>query len=169
METYKNLLIGVIGGIIATGIVGFIVLVFNKIIWPKIRELTYRGIDLADEWVCTEHITVKQNNTNQSVKRREYHLTLKQNGHRLSGDVSVKNIHPKTMEEDMSFFKTVGTVKDNYVQIDFTAKSKKTIGIGTFLFSIREGGRCLKGNLVATEKNTLDIISIDDLEFKRKN
>jgi len=40
--------------------------------------------------------------------------------------------------------------------------------MGTFLFSIREGGNCLKGDVVVTKKNTLDIISIKNLEFKRK-
>ena len=167
-ETYKDLLIGITGGIIATGIVGFIILVFNKIVWPKIRKLTYRGIDLDDEWICTEYETIKEGDETVYKKSREHHMTIRQNGHRVSGDLSVKNINDEKDIENMSFFKTKGIVKDNYVQIDFLAKSRKTIGMGTFLFSIREGGDCLKGDVVLTEKNTLDITSIKDLKFKRK-
>ena len=168
METYKDLLIGITGGIIATGIVGFVIVVFNKIVWPEIQKLTYRGIDLDDEWICTEYETIKKGDETVNKKSREHHMTIRQNGHRVSGDLSVKNIYDKKDLEDMSFFKTKGIVKDNYVQIDFLAKSRKTIGMGTFLFSIRKGGNCLKGDVVLTEKNTLDIISYKNLEFRRK-
>jgi len=116
IETYKDLLIGITGGIIATGIVGFVIVVFNKIVWPKIRKLTYRGIDLDDEWNCTEYETIKEGDETKNVKAREYQMTIKQNGHRIKGDITIKNI---CYEDYMSFYKTKGIVKDNYVQIDF--------------------------------------------------
>jgi len=168
MDITSELIIGAVGGLIATGIVGIIVLIFNKIVWPKINELTYRGIDISGDWVCKEFIETKRNDQTKKVKRREYYLSLNQSGHKLNGEITIKNIHPSTGIEDFSYFKILGIIKNNFVQIDVEAKSKKSIGLGTFLFKLRGGGDSLQGSVVATEKDTLDIMTINNLLFKRK-
>ncbi len=62
-ENLSNLILGISGGIVSTVIIWFFIQVYRKIIYPAIKSMLYKGIDLEGEWHCDVFLIGKNNAT----------------------------------------------------------------------------------------------------------
>lgn len=171
MENYlSNLMIGIISGIVASIIIWGFMLIYRKIILPAIKEILYKGIDIEGEWhgtVTSDNKTMKDGKpVVVKEKDKEITLSLKQNAYQLDGELVIKNINGNN--EYFSFYKFSGFIRDNYVVLNYMPKSKKSIGLGTYVFIVQDGGKALDGKLIATEINKMELVVIEHIRLFRK-
>lgn len=177
METsLSNLMIGIIAGVISSAIIWFFILIVNAILKPRIREMLYNGIDLEGEWYSEYYFnTAELPNEKQyeeikktkKVKWKEINLTIQQSAYKLKGDISIKNINVIDKSESMSFYKFDGFIKDNFVILSYLPKSSKCFGLGTFVLTLKDGGKSLFGNLTGTFLDNMTIGDLHDIKFER--
>jgi hypothetical protein len=171
MENYlSNLMIGIISGIVTSIIIWGFILIYRKIILPGIKEILYKGIEIEGEWhgiVTRDNKTMKDGKPFvEKEKIKEITLSLKQNAYQLDGDLIIKNID--STGEYFSFYKFSGFIRDNYVVLNYLPKSKKSIGLGTYIFIVQDGGNALNGNLIATEINKMALVAVEGISLTRK-
>jgi len=170
-EDLSNLMIGIISGVVSAMLIWFFVLIYNKLIKPTIKELLYKGIDLEGEWHANLFIEkeINENGLKKKIKEKikEITISINQTAYQLKGDLIIKNIFGKN-DEQFSFYKFDGFIRDNYVILNYLPKSKKCIGLGSITLIVKEGGKSLKGSLNGTSLNEMTLIYIDDINLKRK-
>ena len=134
------------------------------------QRILYKGVDISGQWYADYHIIkeIEKNGqkTKQKVKTKELTLSITQNAYNLHGDLVIKNI--KNEIESFSFYKHHGTIRDNYLTLNYLPKSNKTIGLGSIVLIVRNGGNNLKGNLIGTILSTMELVCVDNLNFIRK-
>ncbi|MCE4563243.1 hypothetical protein INQ51_02870 [Maribellus sp. CM-23] len=176
-KSLSNLMIGIIAGLVSSGIIWFFILIVNAIIKPKIRELLYKGIDLEGEWhsACYYDTTkladkeeYKEVKKKKKVKWKEINISIQQSAYNLKGDLTIKNINILDGTETMSFYKFEGFIKDNFLILNYLPKSSKCIGLGTLLLTLKEGGKALFGNLTGTFLGEMEIGDLHDIKLERK-
>jgi hypothetical protein len=171
MEIFlSNITIGIISGIVTAILIWFFVLVFNGLIKPYISEILYRGVDLEGEWHadCFIERTVGSGSEKKTerIKHKEFTISIKQSAYVVRGDMIVKNINGR--EESFSFYQYTGVIRDNFVVLNYTPKSKKNIGMGSIFLIVRNGGKGLEGNLIGTNINDMTLMSLNKISFLRK-
>lgn len=164
----ENLILGVVSGVVSALLVWFFVLIFNKLIRPFISELLYRGVNLEGEWYgeCfefSENIQEKK-----TKKHKEFTITINQSAYRLDGKIIIKNINKNNEETYLSFYQHTGFIRDNYVILNYLPESKKNIGLGSIVLLVKDGGKCLSGNLIGTALKEMILTSIDNIKLERK-
>ncbi|MBP7487504.1 MAG: hypothetical protein KA789_08770 [Parabacteroides sp.] len=170
MENLSNLMIGIISGIVSTVIIWSVILFYNKIIKTAIKELLYKGIDLEGEWHADifheKEVEVDGKKKKVKEKLKEFNLTVKQSAYQLKGDLIIKNIDGE--KEYFSFYNYTGFIKDNYIILTYLPKSKKCIGLGSIILIVKEGGKCIKGDLCGTSLAEMDLVHVNNINFERK-
>ncbi|MGH1363289.1 MAG: hypothetical protein ACRBF0_07015 [Calditrichia bacterium] len=137
----NELVIGIIGGLIASLIVGTTLLLYKKIIFPKIEEIMYKGgIDFSGEWEYS--IEDKDIKGNKAV--RDFSLNLEQHGFRISGNFIINNKFDDG-SKILSVYNVTGIVANNFITAHYLPKSRKRNGAGTLLLEIGKGGKELLG------------------------
>lgn len=163
MEISQEFQIGLISGffssVFATIFIGFFILIFKEILLPRIRALFYQGIILEGEW-------------NAKGERDEYFweaiMNVKQNGANLKGDILLKN-DIKGEDRDTFFnLKFKGVVKDSRVLLNYEAKSRKNVNMGTLLLRIADSGQTLQGAVLYISDREKGIGVTNEIEYKRK-
>lgn len=137
-----ELSIGIIGGLISSMIIGFSVLVYNKIIFPQIQEMMFAkgGTEFTGEWESV--IEDKDTTGNKTI--REMHLSLKQQGFKIKGTFTINNrFHDD--KKILSNYVVEGMVSNNFITAFYVPQSRKRSGAGTLLLQNTEGGTILKG------------------------
>jgi hypothetical protein len=169
-EELSNLMIGVVSGVVSAILISFVVILYNKLLFPKIKEMLYKGVNLEGEWngdIFTDK-EIDENGTkkNVKVKSREVTLTITQSAYQISGDLIIKNIHIEKNVE-ISFYKYSGFIRDNFVVINYLPKSNKSVGLGSILLAVKSGGKNLIGNLNGTELNSMTLTHYEGINLKR--
>jgi hypothetical protein len=154
-----TIFIGVLSGVMTSGLIWTAVKIFNKIIIPWYQQSIYRGIDISGEWTSKKEYLGKVM-VDQTIQ-------ISQKGHRISGSLISRNKIPSKGEDTTSFF-IEGEIFDNYVDIEYKTTDKKFIGRGSFLLKVKEGGEKLAGGLVAIDRFSTDIMTSQEIEWKRK-
>ena len=158
-QNILSIFIGVLSGILTSIIIWLIVRTFRKIIIPWYQENIYRGIDISGEWKSHQEYAGK-------VKVDQI-IQIKQKGHRIKGTLVSRN-HMPSQGEDVSSFIISGEIFDNYVDIEYKVENKKLIGRGSHLLRVVDGGKNMKGGLVAIDRLSGGIITTDSVIWKRE-
>lgn len=152
----QSILVGVIGGVIASVIVGFALTIFKGILIPWIEDRLYTGIDLEGSW---EGLTLSQGGI-----PLHNNFTIEQKGSAISGDYVV-NFVQEEKNQALSF-DLRGFVKAGYLQLYFSSKSTRRVHLGAMILKISDGGNKLEGGYMYVRRNR-DIGIIEEVEFKR--
>lgn len=157
MAIFFNIFIGVLSGILTSALLYLGVVILNKIIIPWYQTRIYRGLDIEGNWKATKE---------EHPSKYEFHLRIKQAGHKISGKYLAKNIYPH--KEAYSDYTFIGFIKDNYILIQYETSNNKTIGLGAFLLQISNGGDSLVGPLLFMDRNQTDVHSLESIQFIRE-
>lgn len=158
-DTIITITIGVFSGIITSATIWFSIQIFKKIIVPWYQQSIYRGIDISGDWVSSQNYA-----GGVSV---EQIIQIKQKGHRLSGTLISQNKIPN-IGEDTTAFTLDGEIFDNYVDIEYQINDNKSIGRGSQLLKVKEGGVKLEGGLIAIDRISSEIMTSENIQWKRK-
>ena len=101
-------------------------------------------------------------NTISGGVRCKLTIELKQKGHKIKGTLTSLNSIPNEVEQ-LNTFLIAGDAFDNYVDLEYRSDNKKTIGRGSLLFKIKDGGSKLEGSLVAIDRYTMNIMSSNNI------
>ena len=153
---FEELGIGIIGGIMASMIIGFFAIIYRKVLYPKIEDMMHKySIKFDGEWDC--RIEEKDMDGNECV--RDFKLNLKQSGFRVKGTFIVNNkFHDNT--NIMSKFRVYGIVSSGVLSAYYVTDSRKRRGSGTFLLEKVKGGDFLEGHNSG--------ISVENEKFKSR-
>lgn len=167
-DLLSNLMIGVISGIVTSLLIWFFVFIYKSIISHKIKELLYRGVELEGEWYGeVYHELTDKDGSKTKYKRREMTLMIHQSAYQITGEFIAKNLNP-SKTETISFYKFTGFIRDNCVVVNYLPKSKKSIGMGSLIFAVKDGGRTLIGNIIGTDVFSMNLFSEDGIQLSRR-
>lgn len=154
-----TIFIGVLSGVMTSALIWTTVKLFDKIVIPWYQQSVYRGIDISGEWTSNKEYLGKVM-VDQTIQ-------ISQKGHRITGTLISRNKIP-SKGEDTTSFSIEGEIFDNYVDIEYKTTDKKFIGRGSFLLKVKEGGEKLTGGLVAIDRFSTEIMTSQEIEWKRK-
>lgn len=158
-ENVITIFIGVFTGILTAILIWTFVKLVKNVFIPWYQQTIYRGIDISGRWT-SKHEYLGNVIVDQTIQ-------LEQKGHKIKGTLISKNKIP-SKGEDITSFKIVGEIFDNYVDIEYKIEDTKYIGRGSFLLKVKDGGEKLIGGLVAIDRFSTEIITSNKLEWKRK-
>ncbi len=165
MTLSENIIIGIVTGILTSALIWLTISVFKKILVPWYQSIVYRGIDLDGDWSGEEIETGKDDSY---PLRYEHNLTLNQKGHKISGNVIIRNIFKNEEFNSISEYNLIGEISDNCVLLSYQRKRRNKIGMGSYLFKITGSGDFLEGSCVFLNGSG-GIDSTNDIILKRKN
>lgn len=161
----EELAIGTIGGIIASMIIGFFAVVYQKIISPKLEEIFYKKqINFSGEWEYIVADIDEQGNDCQRVCS----LDIVQRGFKVTGTYIINNKFADG-SNILSQYDVTGIVASQMVTAYYLPRTNKRGGAGTLL--LREGvaGRELKGTNSGVSVETGKIKTRTEVVFNRKD
>lgn len=160
----EDILTGVIGGIIASSIIGFFILIYSKIIYPWIEELMYKGgIDFSGEWECS----MEDKDIYGEKCVRDISLNIEQHGFRIQGNYIINNKFADN-SNILSIYILNGMVANNFITAYYLPKSRKRGGAGTLLLRIGKGGKELTGINTGISIENESPKTRDNMTFIRK-
>jgi len=93
-------------------------------------------------------------------------MTLKQYGHIVEGTCEYTMTHKKTKKTETRQFVLKGELKNDYVVLYYTNKSRASKGLGTMTLQIIDDGKGLRGHGVFYD-TVLNKLDPHDYEYKR--
>lgn len=158
MSTSLNILLGVVGGVLTSGFLFFLSVIFRKIVFPWYQDLIYRGINIEDIWECETEFDITM----------EYSLlTIKQVANKFTGNCILTSENKETNEKEIRTFNCSGQIRDRLVIINQIISNNKQIGISTELLEIIGDGKTMKGKGIWYSISNETILS-GDSEWRRK-
>lgn len=157
MEISVAIAIGVLSGVLTSGIIWLVVKILNQLLVPWYQMRIYRGVNVEDTW--------KGKMTTGSVSY-EYELSIIQRGHVINGDMQFKNIF--SSGEIISKYKVTGTITDTYLSVRYFAANKKKVGLGSLLFKITKGGEEMEGSILHLEILRTGVSCMEDITLTRE-
>lgn len=152
---------GIISSILATAIVGFVVLIWRGIIMPRLREMLYSGLDVSGTWYG-------QGDRTESKKYAKYEasINLDQSADAITGELVVKNITSEN-EASYSHYQVEGFIRNDNVVLNYFRKTKKETGVGAIVLKVISAGKGMKGNIVFIDSWNQKVKTLVDAVFER--
>ena len=123
---------GVIAGGVAAGAVGFIVLVWRRILEPWYEERLYKGVEISGAWEGSiEYPTGGANKVVLDLRRRAYAVT---------GSIICVEGLDKGMRWTLA-----GTFRNNILTFTYDSSSKREVDRGAGCYYLKDNGRALSG------------------------
>jgi hypothetical protein len=143
-------------GVTATGVAGLVALMFNKLLIPWFQEKIHRGVSLSGTWVGT-----------QSSDRGKFgfKFELTQVGGRVKGTFHSNDEYGGKKRSRTHLL--VGEVFHNHLILNYRNRDSNQMGLGAFLFTIRDGGDELLGSMLFFQTDTGQVNSSDELRLNR--
>ncbi len=155
---YLSLLTGIFSGLITTVLSVVFYKFYLKIIKPWYTDLLYKGIRLDGKWF---------GGVNKGTAEIKNTLNLIQKGSDICGTLFAETIHVGFPDKNYSNeYLIQGHIKNNIVLMTYEALSQQRTGVGVFVFSIKNGGREMKGEVIHSE-DVSTMWHLDDLVLKR--
>jgi len=169
-EIIYAILIGVLSGVITAIMIWVIREIFIKIITPWFEQIVYKGVLLDGAWSTV----INSKNVIGDKKRRVLKLDIIQKGNRITGafyalseyfDKNGNCVEDKKYE---NHYYINGSIKNNYLVLNYEATSKNRTGLGTLALQITTGGNKMSGGILFVAEGSIETISvIDNLSFVR--
>ena len=152
LDTWMNVGIGVISGVITSALIYLLVQIFSKIVLPWYRELVYNGIDISGEWFCY----------GQELEQRAKY-DIKQQASQINGDATYMHSddHDHSMEK-IRTFKITGFIKERFVQLTLIHSDKSRLGLVSYLLEVVGDGRRMigAGSHYGVDSFTIETVNI---------
>ncbi len=154
-----TIFIGVLSGILTSILIWIAIKTVRNILIPWYQQTIYRGINISGIW------TAKHEFVGGVVSTQI--LEISQKGHSIKGTL-ISNNKSKSREEETAYYFISGEIFDNFVDIEYNIRDKKYIGRGSLLLKVKNGGDTLEGGVVAIERFSTEVISVENLKWIRK-
>jgi hypothetical protein len=153
VEIYLSLGIGVVGGLIATALVGFFQAYWKGIILPWYQRAIYKDILLEKEWICETEI--------ENIIWKAT-LQLKQNAHEITGNYIYTEGRAKG-----SIYNVKGELRNKILTLVYESNDVHCLDRGTITLMVKANGISLEGHFSYYDDPT-DSISSAAFNCKKK-
>ena len=123
-----------------------------------LRHFRKNDQDVDGEWTAVYDLDTGD----QAVDK----MTLRQSGHMIEGSCEYTLTHAVTKERETRQFTLKGELKNDYLVLYYTNKSRSSKGLGTMTLQIVDDGKGLKGHGVFYD-TVLNKLDPQDYEYKR--
>ena len=154
----KEVIVGVVSGILTTALFWLVALLFNDILLPWYYQGAYRGLDLSGKWQIT------LGDAGAASEKLEMTADLKQVTDRVSGVLVV--VFRDGSGRASRTFSLSGLTRERFLALTAEKVSRKQIGFGTTLVELRGVGNNLRGFWCAYDTG-LGQVRCDKCEWKR--
>jgi hypothetical protein len=155
---------GVVAGAITSTILLVVAKIFSKIILPWYQDLIYKGVDLQGKWVSQK--------TYPNGITYHYTLTLRQNAHRLDGNMTISKMNSSQnpsagyLGDYVQAFTVSGTTWEGFVTLNMTSNDRRSLSFATSLLQVRDRGLSLIGHM-AYRSSRIDQVDSEDIAWSR--
>lgn len=156
---FVAVLSGFFSSIFATIFIWFFYSFLKSYIIPRYQATVYQGVLIDGKWINE----IKNPDSNKGT---EGTLILSQNGAKLLGTLSLKNIRPDSPTFIISY-EIEGEVRNNQVFLWGKPRDRHKMSFVAGLFKIKNGGNLLLGCSVGTDNYDGEIFSHTDVSWKR--
>lgn len=156
MEITETIFLGIISGVITTGLLGVISKFVKHTVIPFYKKLQYRGADVSGSW------SVKVRNPRpDGYSDVSYSLSLNQNAEKLLGSFQID--YGSSDKSFLTAYDVTGEYWEGYFTLIFRSKNKKEYSQGVMLMKAVQGGQGMDGHIcfrdVVQDKSvTIDLI-----------
>jgi len=150
---------GVVAGVLTAAFLFVLGLVVTKILIPWYQSLVYQGADVSGLWIYRQNL---------SGIDYSYQMVLKQNAHRLGGNMTItKSGAPAGPRGDyVQFFDISGSTWEGFLTHNMRSSDRKSLSFATSLLQIQDRGRSLVGQLAYRSSN-IDQVSSEQVSWTR--
>ena len=131
---------GVAAGVLTSGLLFTLGVVFTKIVVPWYQDLVYQGVDLSGLWVQHQNL---------SGIAYDYNMVLKQTAHCLRGTMTLtkSGAPPGPQGDYVQGFDVSGSTWEGFVTLNMRSSDRRSLAFATTLLEIQNRGRSLSGVL----------------------
>lgn len=151
---WRDVLIGVVGGIVTTVIIWCFSVGWKKILEPWFEARVYKGIDVSGSWRLANPALA----TGEFQFSDHETLEISQSAHRLRGSLTLLPIRaqsaPRTQE-------ITGEIRDRLVCITGRSRSRQRVGFTSVIAEVSPDGQQMTGHAAYYD---LDISSVASAE-----
>jgi len=156
----KEVILGVVSGILTTAIFWLGALLFSDVVLPWYYQGAYRGLDLSGKW------QIMLGDAGGASEKLEMTADLKQVTDRVSGVLVV--VFRDGSGRASRTFTLSGLTRERFLALTAEKVSRKQIGFGTTLVELRGVGNRLRGFWCAYDTG-LGQVRCDKCEWTRAN
>lgn len=150
MNYTENVLLGVLSGVLTSGLLFGLGTFFVKVLSPWLRSIRYQGVDVSGTY--TAELVNDPGEPNSHIT-----LTLIQSAYELSGTFHM--LHKKPANAFELTFEVRGRLWDNYLSLSMVPVDRKVTSIANGLFRFIGGGVGLQGVMVIRDTFAEQVVS----------
>lgn len=131
---------GVAAGVLISGLLFTIGVIFAKVVVPWYQALVYQGVDLSGHWV--------QHQDHGGIAY-DYSMVLKQAAHDLKGTMTLtkSGAPPGPRGDYVQGFDVSGSTWEGFVTLNMRSSDRRGLAFATSLLEIQDRGKSLSGVL----------------------
>jgi hypothetical protein len=143
-------------GVIATGLAGLLALIFNRIVIPWYQEKVHRGVSLSGTWVGSQ---------TSARGTFGFRFELRQIGPKVKGIFYSNDEYGG--KKRARTHTLGGEIRHNHLILNYMNREINQMGLGGFLFCIRDGGDEIFGSMLFFQTDTGNVHSSNELRLCR--
>ena len=148
-DTYKNVVLSVIAGLITSALVFVLGVAFVKGAVPWYQRIIYDGVDLKGNWKEEKVL---------GPYKYTYSLVLEQNAHKLSGTMMLTKIGPGD-DGYVQPFAVEGSTWEGYVTLNLRSTEPKSLSFATSLLTVNDLGKYMTGHMAYRARDNNEVHS----------
>jgi hypothetical protein len=149
VNTTESIVTGVVSGLLTGALVFLLSRIFQSIVLPWYRELTYTGIDLSGTWEVHP----------DPPHTRHLYIELVQRAGVVSGTATHTAKRPNENGGQTRTYRLHGEVRDRFVWIRGHSTDPRRIGVLCYLLESIGDGNTLRGSLVMYDITQSRVVS----------
>lgn len=135
---------------------------FLYVIAPWFESIVYKGVLIAGSWKSTVQLTPEN-------FKCELSILVSQKGHKLSGEIIARYTNTLKAEDIRTRrLNFTGEIIDNNIILTYRSSIRSITSLGTYLLKLVRGGEELKGNMLAIDGISGEVLSYEDVVWKRE-
>jgi hypothetical protein len=138
-----ELVVGVVSGVLSSGIVWFFALLYRDSLLPRLEQLVYRGINISGEWFL-EPDQARDNKYGDLAQSQD--LRINQVGYKLLGTAHLRPVTGNKLEPRTLNLRA--EIADRLVSGTLHYNDQSRIGLIAFLGQVEGDGRKIGGQMV---------------------
>ncbi|WP_136523561.1 hypothetical protein [Geomonas ferrireducens] len=135
MNSSQTVILGVVSGVITSGLLYLALTIFKAVILPWYQNVIYSGTQIAGEWYCYAR---------DLAQNAKFELT--QHANELKGQAVYIHADEGDVEiEKLRTFSVSGIIEERFVQLNLKHVDKTRIGLVSYLLEVKGDGRRMSG------------------------
>ncbi|EKO3372894.1 hypothetical protein RDG65_002351 [Vibrio fluvialis] len=140
MNVTETIILGVISGVLTTGLLWITATLINNTISPLIKRMLYRGADVSGVWSIK-----KKNPRPDGHSDVSYTLAINQSAEKVKGTFQID--YGSSDKSFVTVYDVTGEYWEGYFTFIFRSKNKKEYSQGVMLMKAIHGGQAMEGSI----------------------